>query len=50
MNSLAAIKADGTYNSLSQEGKTAVDQMSTIFTYKCGALATYNNLRAAYGK
>jgi hypothetical protein len=88
MNSLQQIKNDGTYNGLSQEGKTAVDQMSTIFTYKCGVgtllcvragetrgdgrrrplphkpslpcpsrpfspsqtVATYNNLRAQYGK
>jgi hypothetical protein len=50
MNSLASIKADGSYNSLSTEGKTAVDQMSTIFTYKCGALASFQNLKAAYGR
>ena len=37
MNSLQQIKNDGSYNGLSQEGKTAVDQMSQIFTYKCGA-------------
>jgi hypothetical protein len=93
MNSLNQLKADGSYNGLSQEvrclfcvqwgaggraamrasssprvhlphnphtlspaqhtnqqGKTATDQMLTIFANKCGVLAAYSNLKAQYGK